>query len=926
MDYAATVEDAVKKFYSTGSHEAHSWLLQVQASREAWTFVWELLESSKSCEAQFFGATTLHSKISKQWNEIPTSEYSALRQRLLNCLKQPHTPKLVLSRLCQALAAFLANSHAVVDEDEDKNLVDELAEILPYDSPFTLDLLLRVLSTLPGEFQRRQGARRIKLRDGLMGSWSKITCLLQQVFSSCDQSFSADSSNTLYILALECAMAWLKMGQLPLETTGRIYPQLLTAASRFVPSREEPDEDSIRTWEVVQECVIAMVTHTELHKRPQLFWEWSRGLVFTAHETSGGYFAEILTALGDVHSRAFLLALTKDADEGQRWTSERFIELLLECSEQEGRYPIDEKTSCIPFGFWYALQDDLGTLDYPQDIQASHALKPIYARLAQALLRKASLPPSPSEAGDADDRELLRCYRQDAADTLAYCYNVLGSDLLVLLGQRLSQPHNELQKWTDVESTLHAFKALADNVSTEETQYVAALMNLILSHIPYSQYPDEVLAGACSALGAYAEWFGDHPEPWLAGALRLLALGLQHGSITALPASMALKDIAGECGPHMSPFVPSMLDIIEQALHTVSPGGGEGLRLMYAAGKLLNSLESTELQLCHLDATLGPCIMKLHELLQQPVSYARVAVVNQLKMTTMLFSTLEGSVGKVVLEGLLPLFTKIVSHPEWSRDDATLEAMHVCTQRSLSSLSHPEIDARPLLPILVTSYKTQPHPAALNLLRQLVLLFGKDTDNIVKPIFEELSGLTLNGVSACRSVGGNLSDLSDLLEAYMSLLAQICKKNSRMLLQIPDQISEMLRCGMACLLLPEAGTTKAAGSFLSHAIMQNPHLQTFIHPIGQELICVILRCVGGEVSSSNLEPHAQVLWALNKTCVEWTAQWLRLALADRSAPMVAEAQKEIFARNVLRERTNKLRIYELFKDFNLICRQHVIGL
>jgi len=47
MDYATIVDDAVRQFYSAGSNEAHSWLLQVQTSPEAWHFVWQLLDPSK---------------------------------------------------------------------------------------------------------------------------------------------------------------------------------------------------------------------------------------------------------------------------------------------------------------------------------------------------------------------------------------------------------------------------------------------------------------------------------------------------------------------------------------------------------------------------------------------------------------------------------------------------------------------------------------------------------------------------------------------------------------------------------------------------------------------------------------------------------------------------------------------------------------
>jgi len=60
MDYATIVDDAVRQFYSAGSNEAHSWLLQVQTSPEAWHFVWQLLDPSKvpmSARAAFYLVT-----------------------------------------------------------------------------------------------------------------------------------------------------------------------------------------------------------------------------------------------------------------------------------------------------------------------------------------------------------------------------------------------------------------------------------------------------------------------------------------------------------------------------------------------------------------------------------------------------------------------------------------------------------------------------------------------------------------------------------------------------------------------------------------------------------------------------------------------------------------------------------------------------
>lgn len=48
MDNNATaVENAVNQFYKWGDKAAHTWLMKVQTSPEAWNFVWELLNPEK---------------------------------------------------------------------------------------------------------------------------------------------------------------------------------------------------------------------------------------------------------------------------------------------------------------------------------------------------------------------------------------------------------------------------------------------------------------------------------------------------------------------------------------------------------------------------------------------------------------------------------------------------------------------------------------------------------------------------------------------------------------------------------------------------------------------------------------------------------------------------------------------------------------
>ena len=76
------VEQALATFYH-GPPEQHqaanSWLTSVQISPSAWTFCWDLLRRDGQTEMQFFGACTLHVKLSRFWKELPPEKYDEVR-------------------------------------------------------------------------------------------------------------------------------------------------------------------------------------------------------------------------------------------------------------------------------------------------------------------------------------------------------------------------------------------------------------------------------------------------------------------------------------------------------------------------------------------------------------------------------------------------------------------------------------------------------------------------------------------------------------------------------------------------------------------------------------------------------------------------------------------------------------------------------
>lgn len=155
--------------------------MQAQVSPQAWQFCWALLSPDKvQCthkhshrhthicrhvhpsycllqvpEIQYFGASALHTKISRYWSDIPTDQYESLKTQLFSqiaCFSSGS--KMVLTRLCVALASLALNtmpeawpgavSEMVRVFQEEGGGVDGRARCLA---------LLELLTVLPEEFQ-----------------------------------------------------------------------------------------------------------------------------------------------------------------------------------------------------------------------------------------------------------------------------------------------------------------------------------------------------------------------------------------------------------------------------------------------------------------------------------------------------------------------------------------------------------------------------------------------------------------------------------------------------------------------------------------------------------------------------------------------------------------------------------------------------
>lgn len=217
--------------------------------------------SSQLPEIQFFGASTLHTKISRHWSDLPTDQHQSLKMQLLShILHFSSGPKMVLTRLCVALASLALNLIPQAWPQPVAEMVrafqPEKAEAeggtagagarVEQDPHAHCLALLELLTVLPEEFQssRLTQARRSQLREALAGEWAVVCPLLRQLLQS------QDSPNQVKERVLRCLSSWVGL-DVPLgESQGLVQdcfttlsnPELFdTAVETIVNAISQPD-------------------------------------------------------------------------------------------------------------------------------------------------------------------------------------------------------------------------------------------------------------------------------------------------------------------------------------------------------------------------------------------------------------------------------------------------------------------------------------------------------------------------------------------------------------------------------------------------------------------------------------------------------------------------------------------------------------
>ncbi|RLW05791.1 hypothetical protein DV515_00004826 [Chloebia gouldiae] len=755
---------------------AQKWLMQAQVSPQAWHFSWLLLHMDKVPEIQYFGASALHIKISRYWNDIPADQYESLKSQLFTHITRfASGSKIVLTRLCVALASLALSMMpeawpcAVADmvrmfQAEDSN-VDGRARCLA---------LLELLTVLPEEFQtsRLPQYRKGQVRSVLAQECASVFPLLEQLLQQ------QDSPGFIKQKVLKCFSSWVQL-EIPLMDCENLIqaaftslqdPELFdTAVEAVVNAISQPDAQRYVN-------TLLKLIPPVLGLQEQLRQAVQSGDMETSHGI-----CRIAVALGENHSRALL-------DQVEHWQSFlALVNMIMFCTGIPGHYPVNETTSSLTLTFWYTLQDDI--LSFEPDKQAVYqqVYRPVYFQLVDVLLHKAQFP-SDEEYGfwSSDEKEQFRIYRVDISDTLMYVYEMLGAELLSSLYDKLGRLLTNTEQpstWQHTEALLYGFQSIAETIDVNYSDVVPGLIGLIPRiSISNVQLADTVMF----TIGSLSEWLADHPV-MINNVLPLVlqALGNPELSISSVS---TLKKICRECKYDLPPYAANIVAVSQEVLMKQIHKTSQCMWLMQALGFLLSALQVEEI-LKNLHSLITPYIQQLEKLADEtPNPSNRLAIIHILGLLSNLFTTLDIShhdddhesteVKKlpvqqgpnpvvVVLQQVFQLIQKVLS--KWLNDAQVVESVCAIFEKSVKTLLD---DFAPMVPqlceMLGQMYSTIPQVSAIELTRQLVHIFAHEPAHFppIKALFLLVTSVTLTLFQQ------GPRDHPDIVDSFMQLLAQ----------------------------------------------------------------------------------------------------------------------------------------------------------
>ena len=903
---------AVLQFYQEPTNDKlNNFLTQAQSSKESWFFIWELLKAEKSSVVQYYGANTLHFKISKHWHEIPEDFISSLQKSLLQLLESHSNGMRALTvRICICLSCFILQTVTQQWPNALEELRTYALQPIGADAEMKTSYqknMLEILTVIPEEYSRVDLSQDKVLKVG-----SLLANFANSVFQLIHHLLVEPWPHEIVkVQAIKCFTSWLDFGACITRPENEalvfLLFDLLTSPTYFVEAAEALRQ--LFKIGVNQKISGNLKYLKKIADLSSLFESLSGDI-----EVSQGL-TKIIVSAAKRDIDVILSSIGSNNEFSQ--TAVDLIQLLVKTVSIQGQYPTEEHSSDLSFSFWCDLQDHTTQKDHPSHVR--EMMKGLFLEVFEIVIGKAKYPPDYCNWGD-DDQHAFICFRRDAGDLMAYLSNFLGSQctmrLVQLLENLVTSLHNNIQvEWQHFDVIIYGITSIVEFGKLDELGCVKEIYKL-LPYVPCNH--NTLINGIMSFLGSCAAFVDDG---MFNHSIDFILKGIRQKEITS-NASASLKELLLINDTKIAPVSEEVLQGLKETMEKEDLKPSDYVNLAFCLGCVLPVAPQDRA----LSVIKVIFLQHFSILLNVTNTLQSVNIVTQklevLKNFFISFSLPDDYEEEIhsdhfilkFLDELLPCVKNVISN--FFYNENIMDVLSKTLKRALKSLvPHVKYAVPTFCEIVCFSCSLKRLPSMFDFANYL---FTTSKDKELQPILQSTFFSICN--HSMQFSEQNSQNQTEGMGIFMDFLNQLARKAPSLLTYNLDSLSRLFVTAVEGIESKEDKVPIYSCQFLSTLILSTDMTQV-IQVHGKRLTEVIVIAIAISLPMDKLNPLADIIAALINKHHSFTRRALdELLIIDLfPVPHATQSSKQEFIEKILSSKF-KQNIKGTINEFALLWR------
>ncbi|TGZ81094.1 ARM repeat-containing protein [Ascodesmis nigricans] len=624
------VIDLVKQLYQPNNSPQRivaiqNVLQQVQRSPEGWQLADSLLQDPDQ-NVQFMGALTFTIKLNSDWQTVPESEVTVLRDRLINWLVRlvaGGASQLAIMKMCSTLVVFFIRYPKSFQHPVKQLLLSLCANEARCDEAFDSAHGIGMLQALSDERQLAlswfsttlvQEVGKIEVRNARSQEYHKTVHSESELVLELIQSMiSMSGSAKLVGAGLLCFQAWVYYGlraSLDADLDYTHFKALTGDVINYLASEDHFGTACDVIIDIMAQSY-SFLTHEDNAKLASIISSpWAAEHYQELISGEGGDDADQFGKLIVTYAEATVqqLAISLDTDRGRT-----MIDMMHGLLTVPGYPNVDDEISATTFEFWGSFADYISDNNNDStEAWVQLAIREV-ERAIEAFWRKIRIPigTEPSR-WSKDQKDGFMTFRRDVGDFVEAAYAVVGTDLfrrfVDQVVESITGKNYQDVPWQDVEASLYCLNALSDTLGDDavedaglEVLFGSQLFTLLAQFGDTT--PLTARTSSVTVIGSYAAFFERHPA-LLPQALNFLFTCLSTSHLTTA-SSKSIASLCSSCRTSLTTEISAFLH--QYTLFTATPGADDNTkeRVLCAISYVVQALPTDEAKLEPIGALLG---------------------------------------------------------------------------------------------------------------------------------------------------------------------------------------------------------------------------------------------------------------------------------------------------------------------------------